>query len=333
MKNLTLIFLLLSCELTFAQEIEIKVLNKNSEPMPYAYILINGKPVTVSDTLGKAVIPINILRDKDTIGVSYLGTLPISIVFNDSLKFKGKHSFFLDESGFALNEVFVTYVDVEKLLKNSIKDLPVIFYDCKLSANFHYDFVSLKNNQSTKIISGILEATNNPRFEPKHWNWFDPPLRFITINDTNRLEKSLNFNTHTALWFTNLSVHLWQLKNKRAKPIYSYLGEQDSFKVFRISYPKSFIQNFYYQTLLYVDKQTKFIRHVEIDAYNDEPLKPPSNIYQYRFSLKYDCEIYTHKKPKRTSIYFPTNITYVFQTLGYSNINLTLSDLEIKNNK
>jgi hypothetical protein len=57
---------------TLAQNIEITVLNKNSIPMPYAFILINGKPITVNDTLGRGLIPINKLRDNDTISVNYL---------------------------------------------------------------------------------------------------------------------------------------------------------------------------------------------------------------------------------------------------------------------
>lgn len=36
------------------------------------------------------------------------------------------HCFFLDESGFVLNEVFVTNNDIEKLFKKSIKDEPVL---------------------------------------------------------------------------------------------------------------------------------------------------------------------------------------------------------------
>jgi len=44
--------------------------------------------------------------------------------------------------------------------------------------------------------------------------------------------------------------------------------------------------------------------HVEIDAYNDEPLKPPSNIYLYRFNLKFDCDIYTHKSPRGLQFIF-----------------------------
>ena len=335
MKIAAILSLMLLNGLTHAQSLELSVLNKKSEAMPYAYILVNWKPVTVSDTLGKAVIPISKLNDKDTISVSYLGAQSNWIVFDDSLKLKKKHCFYLDESGYSLNEIVVTYHDFENMLRKSFKNHPVLNYSCKLSAKFDYNltydkkFMTNKRN-TAKHISGTLEAVNNTKFEPKRYNWFDPPIKFLTDNDTNNFHQSLSNNTHQALWFSNLSIQLWQNKNSRVKPYYSYLGEKDNFKVFRISYPKSLFQKFYYQIMLYIDKESKNLRHVEIDAYNDEPINPPVNKWQYIFKLKYDCELYTHKKPKRPPIYFPINIDYTFQTIDFSTINIRISEHKIK---
>ncbi|MDP3003598.1 MAG: hypothetical protein Q8N38_10775 [Bacteroidales bacterium] len=80
MKILIIILLFLQNGITIAQNIEFTVLNKNSQPMPYAYILINGKPTEISDTMGIAIIPINKLAEKDTITVSYLGASPAWII-------------------------------------------------------------------------------------------------------------------------------------------------------------------------------------------------------------------------------------------------------------
>lgn len=330
MKYLSFVFLLvISSSLARAQDFEINVLDKRSQPMPYAFILINGKPITVSDTLGKAFIRINKLTEGDTIGISYLGTRPTNVIFDDSLKLKKKHNFYLDKSVHMLNDVEVTYFDVEKLFNKSIRDFPVLYFNCKMTGDFLYKY-SYEKTLYSKQISGSLVASNDTRYEPRHWGWFDPPIEFITIDDTNKFAKSLNFNVHNALSFANLSARLWQRKIKSAKPFYSYLGEKDSLKVFRVSYPKSIFQKFYYQIVLYTDKQTKYLKHVEIDAYNDEPVLPPSNNYQYRFIIKYDCDLYTHKKPKRQAIYLPTNIDYTFQTIEYSIVKLTLTHIKIK---
>lgn len=312
-----------------AQNIEITVLNKNSQPMPYAYILVNNKPVEVSDTMGIAIIPINKLKDNDTISVSYLGATPAWIIYDGSLKEVKKYSFHLDESGYNLNEVVVTYQDIEKLFRKSIKSLPVLNYDCKMTAKFNSKLSFDQTiNMHQEPIYGTLEATNDTRFRPRQWNWFDPPLKFITDSDTSKMTQSLNFNIHSALLFANFSLYIWEQNIKRAgKPFYSYLGEKDNLKIFRITYPKTFLVGFYYQIILYVDKDTKYIKSVEIEAFNNEP---NINNSLYKFSLWYDCELYTHKKPKMNTIYLPVNIRYTYQVVDISTFDLTLSDISIK---
>lgn len=335
MKIVAIFFLSLIEGLVFAQDIEITVLNKKSEPMPYAYILRNWKPITVTDTAGKAVVPLKSLNDKDTLSVSYLGAQQNWVLFDDSIKNTKHYCFYLDESGYKLNEVVVTYQDIEKLFRNSFKSLPVLNYNCTMSAEF--DFKITLEDKRFQIpenyelpVSGVVEAKNDIKFKPRHYLYFDPPLNFMTDDDTLKLNSSLNFNTHYALWFANLSINLCQQRRSWAKSFLTYLGEKENFKVFRITYSKSLFQKFYYQIILYVDKQTKYLKNVEIDAYNDEPVQPPLNNYQYRFNLKYDCELYTNQKPKRPTIYFPTNINYSFRTIDYRTIDLRLSNLKIK---
>jgi hypothetical protein len=331
--SLIIAVLIMHNGITFAQNIEITVLNKNSQPMPYAYILVNNKPVEVSDTLGIAIIPLYRLAYNDTISVSYLGASPSKIIYDESLKKSKKHIFYLDEPGYNLNEVIVTYQDIEKLFRKSIKSIPVLNYDCKMNAKFNY---KLSYDQTTypvginnkEPVSGTLIATNDIRFKPKHWNWFDPPLRYITDSDTNRLTSSLNFNIHSAFFFANFSLYIWEHNIKRAgKPFYSYLGEKDNFKVFRISYPKTFFIGFYYQIILYVDKNTRYIKSVQIEAFNNEP---DINNYLYKFSLMYDCELYTHKKPKMNTIYLPVNVHYIYQVVNFSRVEINISDVSVQ---
>lgn len=319
--------------ITKGQSIEITVLNKNSQPMPYAYILVNNKPVEVSDTTGIARIPLTKLTKNDTISVSYLGASSSNIIYDESLEKSKKYCFNLDESAYALNEVVVTYQDIEKLFRKSIKSIPVLNYDCKMTAKFNSKLSfgqtahAVSSNLKEPII-GTLVATNDMKFKPKQWNWFDPPFKFITDNDTTRLTQSLNFNTHSALFFSNFSLYIWEHNIKRAgKPFYSYLGEKDDYNVFRISYPKTFFVGFYYQIILYVDKNTKYIKSVEIEAFNNEA---DMNNYLYKFNLKYDCELYTHKKPKMNTVYLPVNIHYIYQVVNYSKFELNISDVSIK---
>jgi len=190
--------------ITSGQNIEIIVLNKNSQPMPYAYILINNKPVEVTDTMGRAIIPYNKLVVNDTISVSYLGAYPTKIIYTKDLEQSKKHSFYLDESAYKLNEVVVTYQDIEKLFKKSTKILPVLYYNCKMDANF--DAKISYPDQTGYSLNGTFEATNDTKFKPRYWNWFDPPFKFITNSDSTGRSQTLSFNIHQALFFINFSL-------------------------------------------------------------------------------------------------------------------------------
>lgn len=330
MKILLIIFLILQTGISIAQNFEITVLNKNSQPMPYAYVLINNKPVEITDTNGIAIIPQNKLMNNDTISVSYLGAYPTNFIYKGDLDKSKKHIFFLDESAYNLNEVVITDQDFEKLFRKSTKSIPTLNYNCKMGAKF--DMKLSYPNHTDYSFFGTFEANNDSRLTHKFWAWFDPPIKFITDSDTTRMLRSLNYRTHEALNHCILSLWKWQHSDKKMnpKPIYSYLGEKNSYNIFRITYPGSWWSGFYYQVIFYVNKETKYIKTVEIEAFNSQADKG-NNLYKY--SIKYDCEPYTHKKPKMNTIYLPVKIFYSFQIIDKLKFDLKISDVSINTKK
>lgn len=309
--------------ISFAQNIEITVLNRNSMPLPYAYILINNKPVEVTDTSGIANISLNKLIDNDTISVSYLGASPARIIFNNTIKESKKYCFYLDETGFKLNEVIVTYQDNEKIFKKNIKNIPPLNYNCRLNANF--SVLITYPNQQAKTVTGTFEAINDFKFTPKFWNWFAPPIKLNTKSDTTNIYRSLNYHIQAALNFSNITIWKWQ-SNQNTKPIYSYLGEKGNDKIFRLVYPKTFIDAFYYQVIIYVDKDSKYLRSVNIDAFNDDPA---GNLH--KFSITFDCKIFTSERPKKNPICLLDNINYRYQIVNKSQYDLIITDSAIDN--
>lgn len=189
-------FLFLQNGITNGQGFEITVLNKNSQPMPYAYILVNNKPVEVSDTAGKATIHLNKLAINDTISVSYIGASPSNVIYDESLKKSKKYCFYLNESAYTLNEIVVTYQDIEKLFRKSTRSMPLLNYNCILDAKF-YAKLNYPNREGYSV-SGTME-TSNDRITPIYWNWFAPPIKFITNSDTTRRWQFLNYQSHLAL--------------------------------------------------------------------------------------------------------------------------------------
>lgn len=316
MKILLYLFLVLLSANSTAQNIEITVLKKNSQPVPYAYILINKKPVEVCDSSGLAKIPSHIVHINDTISISYLGAAGKSIIFDESASKTKRLCFNIDESVYELDEVVVAYQNVKRLFNKSVRIIPLLNYDCIMSATLHAKI-------DNYIGTGTIEATNK-RELPRYWNWFNPPIKFVTNSDTNKIWYSLNHQIHLALNLSNLSLWRWQ-NDKKTKPIYSYLGSQGSNKIFRIVYPKNFITDFYYHIIVYVDKDTKYIKSVEVEAFNDDP-----NGNLHKFTLDYDCVLYTHKKPKKETIYLPDNIRFNYQIINGRQWNLEISNISIK---
>lgn len=310
---------------SFAQNLEITVLNKNSIPMPYAYILLNNKPIAVSDTMGIAFISSNKLTLNDTLSVSYLGASPTWILYDQSLKTRMKHSFILDESGFMLSEAVVTYLNIERLFKKSFKDVPLLNYNCKMTASF--DAMLTFKTKTNHPIIGTFEATNE-RYLPRFWNWFDPPVKFYSKSDTTGMLRYLNYYTHEVLNLCNLSIWIWQTNNKfKARPFYSYLGEKDNFKVFRFSYPQSFLKDYYYQIILYLDKDSKYLKHVEVDALNDQS---DNKYYGNKFNLTFDCELFKNSNSKLKTIYLPVNIHYTTQPINNNKVDIRITNISIK---
>jgi len=312
-------------EITIAQNLEITVLNKNSIPMPYAYILLNNRPIAVSDTIGMAIIPQNKFVLNDTISVSYLGASPTWIIYDQSLKNTKKHCFYLDETGYMLKEAVVTYQNVEKLFKKSFKDIPILKYKCKMTASFDVRYSS-PDKQYHPII-GTFEASNET-YLPRFWSWFDPPIKFYSQSDTVGMLRYINYNTHEVLNLCNLSIFIWQTKNKyKAKPFYTYLGEKESFKVFRFSYPQSFLKDYYYQIILYLDKDSKYLKHVEVDALNDQS---DNKYFGSKFNLTFDCELFKNSNSKMGTIYLPVNIHYTTQPISNRKVDFRITNISIK---
>lgn len=293
--------------------------------MPYAYVLLNNKPIAVSDTMGIAIIPLKNLTLNDTLSVSYLGASPAWILYDQPLKTRMKHTFVLDESGYMLSEAVVTYQNVEKLFKKSFKDVPLLNYNCIMTASFDARFIY--NNKIYQPIIGTLEAKNE-RYIPRYWGWFDPPINFYTKSDTTGMMRFLNLYTHQILTLSNLSISIWQTKNKfKEKPFYSYLGEKDNFKVFRFSYPQSFLKDYYYQIILNIDKNSKYLKSVEVDALNNQPDNPA---YGSKFTLTFDVELIKSSNSKNKPIYLPVNIHYITNMTKNNKVDIEITDISIE---
>lgn len=329
MKVLLMFSFLVQFEIAFTQNIEITVLNKHSQPMPYAYILINQKPIAICDNLGVAVIPQNRLADNDTISVSFIGASPATLIFDKSLRQSKKYTFMLEDAIYMLGEAVVEYHDIEKLFKRSNNSLPQLNYNCRMNANFK---ASIKiPGKKPFLIDGSLEAENevwSKKFTYRAYGWFHHPIKFTTDNDTAKLTRMLSYHTHFAI--NNIYKALEYSRTQvldHYKPFYSYLGKIDKNKVFRITYPETTIMHYPFQIILYLDEKTKNINSVDLQAVD---LGSDKNNSSYKFTLKCDCEVYFHKKPLMNKVYLASDIVYSFETESGFRIDIEITYPTIK---
>lgn len=297
-------------------------------PIPYAYILINKKPVEISDTLGIARISMSKLSNNDTISVSYLGSSPIWTIYDKSLQETKKHSFIIDESGYRLNEVVVEYQDIEKLFNKSVKKIPQINYNCNMSADF---YASIKvPDQYTRNILGKFEAENevwSKKFPYRAHGWFHHPIKLLTSSDTTKIGRQLNSHLHYILNNINRAIE-FSMPNPPVivKPQYSYLGEKDDYRVFRIVYPKTITSIFPFQILVNVDKDSKEIHSIELETIS----RSENDKFYNLFNIKFDCVKYNHIRPKMNTVYLPVNIQYSVLMITGSQIEIVITNQIIK---
>lgn len=310
------------------EDIEITVLNKNSKPLPYAYLLINGKPVEVTDTLGIAIIRDNLISVNDTLSVSYLGALPVRVIYDKSLQRSKKLRFCLEGDDLMRNETLLNYRNFEKLFRQNIISLPEINYNCTMNAKFYARVIQPGHSDP---VYGTFEAYNDFKFLPKKYGWFDRSLKFAANKNTApEFSYALTSNTHMALYFINRSLAVCRHGTGRyIKSFYSYLGEKGNSRVFRIVFSQGNTVKYYYQIIIYADKETKYIQSVNVEAVTKEP--GSSNLY--KFSTLFECGLYTHKKPAMNTIYIPENVYYSYQMADNLQFDIMMSDVSVKYRK
>ena len=72
-----------------AEGLKVIVRNDSGEALPYAYLYVVRKAVAVTDSLGVGTIPLAKLAAGDTVGVSYVGTIPQRAVYDAAMQQRG----------------------------------------------------------------------------------------------------------------------------------------------------------------------------------------------------------------------------------------------------
>jgi len=250
------ILILFGNSFVIAQNFKLKVISDNA-PLGYAYVYINGRAYCSADSAGVALIPISLLKLGDTLSASFVGSKDNSLIYSNKVAHKGESSINLEQS-LNLNDVVVTsYGDSKKLFKK--------YVNIYQSADWNYE---LRGDFILKTTSDRIHQTIQGSF--KHQ--LIPDLYRIETGETG-LE--IDIKSDTAGYIPNLNFFYFfsyaRIAIKFSKRsisannfIINYKGEVNDERVFFVTFrleklKRTTLQS--YQTLIYVNKETKDITH------------------------------------------------------------------------
>lgn len=294
-----------------AQNIKIKVVN-DSEPLPYAYIFINNKITTTTDSVGMASIAMKALNLGDTISASCIGTAPSYVVFDG----KSNYKITLSES-FAYDIEPVDIVpDIEKLFRKKVARQYTVVGSPIMEADFSIRFTPGES------LSGRLKVEHTTKGD--HKRFYTLPLEIKTKIDTASLDMAYIRKTlHHSISESNIpSSMLFHFR--KGKSHYGYLGVRNGEHVFRVTYSEApFSTDFAYQILVRADAKTRSIKSTEIDAISTRGY--------WRLKISQNYRPFKHRNPLARSVIFQNQIDEKIEfnygdkiDIQFTNIKITL---------
>ena len=256
-----------------AQSLKLSVVNDRNEPLPYAYIYVNGRVAVVTDSTGQAWLSEERLSPGDTLCATYIGTESAWIIFDQQLKAHGTHPFILPEIYPSLTAEEVTVrIDIVDLLRKHLRHSFSIFYNNRLRAPFTWknDAAETRceiHGEFTAEMKGIENP--NTGMIPK---FYQKPLKIATAQDTTQLSERIQADIVHSLelmryWnslFNSIKFGPQKFRANAKGWKLAYRGRKGGDHIFRLSDPQ---EDGTAQCLAFVSEESKRIRRIEWHSY------------------------------------------------------------------
>jgi hypothetical protein len=254
-KTLLFIVLIMNYSWLISQNLELKIVNSQNEPLPYSYIFINSKYFGDADSSGTILIPKSLLKTDDTISIKYVGAIDNYFIYSRIISTLDQYKTSLKQS-VSLNEVFVTSSKMSsKELFNKFVKTPFIgsWFD-KFSGDF--EFVIKINQREDKIVTGNFQyQLLSPDYKKKNKV---EEFYFTSLSDTVGYSRLVR-NCLEIFKLAQYEVVLWKGASMNKKMVINYIGESDSSYMFTINRPSTnnkFLDLETSQFLLNADKKS-----------------------------------------------------------------------------
>ena len=275
----------------------MQVVDERSQPMPFAYITINSRAVAVTDTLGYAKVNVSEYSHNDTIKVSYIATSGAGILIGEVLDKGGRHTFTLHEELFELNTITIS--PNRKSARNKFfRETNItmwLFYDCTLKGDFAFDYYRSAGDGHVAGQFTTSKINDKNSVSPM----FNGSIDVLTSSDPTGIDNVIR----TIVSLSNSVIGMIHSKRQRIVPFYTYLGEFDGIRQYRIVYTEGY-NGHYYQIIAHIDSKTRDLIAFDCDIMNET---------QHDFNtINISCEVerFTHKKPKLPAVLVPRSIRY-----------------------
>jgi|GEM_PF-2211335 len=252
-----------------AQNFDIRVTDSWQMPVPYAFVILNGVPVAVTDTDGLATVNFSRLRLGHTLAAQCLGLEKSSVVIDARMMEEGRCEFTLRPSaGYIVDTSHVESAssDIQRIFEETSQNVIALDYNCTVSGSFDFEYRGDKARGSFSVRNEV-DGKGLKYFREK--GWCHHPVVFETGSDTVRFSHKLHEAVHYA--FSELNYAVAAIGHDRHfykyRPEYALLG-RDSVSgtvLFRINLPR--LSTKAVQILLHVDPDDGAIERMEISVF------------------------------------------------------------------
>jgi hypothetical protein len=195
-KIIVLVLLLVSARTLSAQELKV-VVRMNDEPLPMAYVLVNGRQAALTDSFGEAVLDASALREGDRIGAASVGAMTTEVPYDQEMARSGLCTIEMT-SDFVLDEVVVRSELTGWDIFSKYTKIPLLF-ERRHDSKMVFTFVHIRPGEPERTVRGeILMNRDASRMSDWDYDRYADNLVVLTRDDTTGLHRRLL----TDLYFT-----------------------------------------------------------------------------------------------------------------------------------
>jgi hypothetical protein len=202
-----LLFMLLSAFVGALDAQSLKVVvQMNGEPLYMAYVLVGGRHVALTDSLGSATLDASTLREGDRIGAAYVGTSPTEVPYSREIARLGVCTIEMTPD-FVLSEVVVRSEMTGWDIFSKYTRIPLLFerrHDSKMTFSFTH---TLPDEPQHTIRGTILMNRETSRMSAWDYDRYARNLLIHTRDDTTGLTRQLLTNLYFTLQVANGAIY------------------------------------------------------------------------------------------------------------------------------